>query len=469
VQLRLKRAEYCIRELTGQELPPLGDFDEETTYGAPVSPKQSSVKPASQVASGSGSTTKSRKRQRQQQQQQDAIDEGDADVSYMGNSNSGDNCEQNSVQVGNVPKYSGSALQEIDTSRLALSRRDSHTIQDEEQYLSTLSQKVEPKKIQEQPIYHPFTRKIRATARQLAPEEMYSTDEEETGAIAEAKRLNQEERARQMFADVTSASQSHGHNDSQPSPVHQAQRSFSTSGLAASGRSASTIGPSTSTVSQQQGPVSSSIQRTGSSSSAPAALGPTTAKISSSVASELRVDKKGNLRYIGAASTSAVVAELSDRQRWDVQYPILTSAAAARRRSSTRFPLASQSAKGTGTVAAAGGSISAQGSSNSLGDSGRSTTPGSMADSTTNAGNNNDEMDEDGNTIETAATTPTQSQQQQRQEFLQPPSKPKPWEIFSNLGVTVEGALPPVEAVAMPPEDLARKLVDGFFESLHPM
>jgi hypothetical protein len=92
---------------------------------------------------------------------------------------------------------------------------------------------------------------------------------------------------------------------------------------------------------------------------------------------QLRQDRKGHLRYLGPASTSSVVAEISDRQLWDgsEQY----------RR------------------------------------------PGAFTSSS------------------------------------------RPWGIFSNLGISIAGALPPLEDVGFPPDDLATTLLESYFDILSPI
>ena len=45
----------------------------------------------------------------------------------------------------------------------------------------------------------------------------------------------------------------------------------------------------------------------------------------------------------------------------------------------------------------------------------------------------------------------------------------KPWSIFSNLNITVAGALPPVDHVDLPENDLAEALITSFFYSLSPV
>jgi len=271
-------------------------------------------------------------------------------------------------------------------------------------------------------LYHPFTSRIRATARDIPPEEMFSTDEDETA--------KQREQSRSRRAGSTGLDSSEhpldnrALDDNAPhSPPLSSHRGFVFESSNPTASSSST-----------------SMRRTGSASSAPAALGPTTAKISSSNASDFRVDKKGNLRYLGSASTSAVVAELADRQRWDVESPAMISnaqnaAAAARRRSSVRL-----------------GSVN-----------GGIHTNGDIASSSASSLTAVDELD-DSPPEATSAVLPPPSR-----EFARPTMRPKPWEIFSNLGVTVAGALPPVDEIALPPEDLARKLLDAFFEQIHPL
>jgi hypothetical protein len=104
---------------------------------------------------------------------------------------------------------------------------------------------------------------------------------------------------------------------------------------------------------------------------------------------QFRPDLRGNLRYLGPASTSTVVAELADRQKWHA----------------------------TGDTPPGG----------SHGDSRQLNTAG------------------------------------------QPALLDRPWDIFSNLGITVAGAIPKLEDVDLPDDSLARTLIDAFFDVVNPM
>lgn len=283
-------------------------------------------------------------------------------------------------------------------------------------------------------VYHPSTSRIRATGRPIPPEEMFSTDEDDPSALAdnEATATQRTDRTGGNTSQESASRHFRSIDDNAPrSPPPSSQPGY--------------VNESSNTVGTPGGGASSSMKRTGSASSAPAALGPTTAKISSSNASELRPDKKGNLRYLGSASTSAVVAELADRQRWDVESPGLHSAAAAARRRSRAMPPPNAGTAGF----------------NGHGQNGDAASSNSSSLTMVEEGDDNDLVD--------SQRTTDPQQVSQKQHFARPPMRPKPWEIFSNLGVTVAGALPSVEEIALPPEDLARKLVDNFFEYLHPL
>ena len=103
---------------------------------------------------------------------------------------------------------------------------------------------------------------------------------------------------------------------------------------------------------------------------------------------QFRPDLRGNLRYLGPASTSSVVAELADRQKWH----------------------------------AAG-----------------NTPPGANGDS------------------------------RQLAPAGQSGLLDRPWDIFSNLGITVAGAIPKLEDVDLPDDSLARTLIEAFFDVVCPM
>lgn len=323
----------------------------------------------------------------------------------------------------------------------------SHAYMDEAQHLDTMTEhndsyEVSNAVFNEKLVYHPFTSRIAATARDIPPEEMFSTDEEDPSATREEE--GEEEEGLQQAVSAASRNRVQRSSLSMSTPASSANRDL---------RTLDNNAPRSPPLSSQRGftnesstgaatSTSTSMKRTGSASSAPAALGPTTAKISSSTNSELRVDKKGNLRYLGSASTSAVVAELADRQRWDVESPGLQEAAAARRRDSARTtpgtPINSSGTAEGGTASSVTGSLA---------------TVNEVIDLTQ----------------EDKITGKQQAEQAAQQHFARPLLRPKPWEIFSNLGVTVAGALPPVEEVALPHEDLAKSLIDGFFEHLHPL
>lgn len=420
LQLRIIRLETYIIQLTGKNLAPLTDFrgvdaeDGSSSWNTPV--------PVGVFAASISSTRSKRQRQRQDEATSDP-ENGNPSASSSKYPHEQSQSEAHAQHALNSNQQFPHGLE---------SQEDfAQAYLEEAKFLQSMNSNHDRslprgRDADQCVLYHPSTSRIRAraTARDLPPEEMFSTDEDEAAAQRELPT-----RAIPVGMDgADTIMDSRTLDDNAPhSPPLSSRRGFV---FESSNPNASAT-------------TSASMKRTGSASSAPAALGPTTAKISSSNASDFRVDKKGNLRYLGSASTSAVVAELADRQRWDAESPAMIhnaqNAAAARRRSSVRLSNGQNGSNGN-----AGN-----------GDSGAAAASSSLAAV--------EEMDDTPTDPAAPAVNPAS------REFARPPMRPKPWEIFSNLGVTVAGALPPVEEIALPPEDLARKLVDGFFEHIHPL
>lgn len=428
LQLRIIRLETYIISITGQDLSPLGNFKGvEAEDGSWTTPALGGLPhlPGS-----------SRKRQRH-----DENSESDTGAP----SSSTSRLPQQQIQDHNPPPQNSHSASAPSQSQENLdgAADDGSTLLEEARYLQEMTRNHDaslPRDhgAKERLTYHPFTSRIRATARDIPPEEMLSTDEEGSEAHLDQSTLqamhpnNLSNGANGLSALDLPLDSSTLDDNAPHSPPLSSHRGF---------------------VSESSNPAAGSIgmRRTGSASSAPAALGPTTAKISSSNASDFRVDKKGNLRYLGSASTSAVVAELADRQRWDVESPAIlqsaqTAAAAARRKNNN----ISRQQNGTGAPNT---------THNGQNGNGENISSSNLASV--------EELDD--STPEPGTSSSAAALQNQKREFARPPVRPKPWEIFSNLGVTVAGALPPVEEIALPPEDLARKLIDGFFEHIHPL
>lgn len=501
LQLRVVRLEAYIMHFAGSDLSPLSnfrggggvEFDDQVIYipgnGAPPEPASASESRDTTSWTSIPSLNGSRKRRRQDESpdpdevlRNESGPSLSARITRNAQDKEGHNTVERTTQSSPPPVASTSRLpagstllqqssphrpthhqrrssdqervQPIQQAQQAHTRTQSqedrsHAYMDEAQHLDNMTEhndsyEVNNAVFNEKLVYHPFTSRIRATARDIPPEEMFSTDEEDPSATREEEEEDEAEQGSQQATSGANRTRAQRSSLSMSTPASSATRDL---------RTLDDSAPRSPPLSSQRGftnesstgvatSTSTSMKRTGSASSAPAALGPTTAKISSSTNSELRVDKKGNLRYLGSASTSAVVAELADRQRWDVESPGLQEAAAARRRNSAR----------TG-----GGPPTPGSAANANGEGGTaSSSTGSLATV-------NEIIDL---TKEDNASGKEQAAQQQ---FARPLLRPKPWEIFSNLGVTVAGALPPVEEVALPPEDLAKSLIDGFFEHLHPL